>query len=496
MFKKITYLTPYQNEKAKQFIQDLRFGAKQYSFGQVVEKLYAQDDVFFKESPKINIINISSGTSRVKTFIPYLNILVRDLRKHAYYREYFSPQGSASLRKSISIYENAKFGNKKIYDKDDICLTEGATGAISSFFEYFKYIYPEGEILIPTPSYYLFKLAAEHFHIKYHEVLSYQKDGKSNTIFLNIEKILNSITNKTKLIVITNPNNPTGEVYKKNDLIKIIKVAREKNMLLLSDEVFFDLILDTSHSVYTTDFIAEQFNLLKNLFTVKSLSKNRNLPGLRLGYILTKNKSAIEYFAKIQEERVFFATASNFKTILIYDNLLQSISTAKRLIPGKKQDIIISQFLKYYQDIGLFQNEKKATITKLYLQFEKYLKKVNQTYYKYFDFTISEFGGEVEEYVRKQSGFNTFIKIKDLEEVNIFDFCLNLYLHSGIKIEASPYFGLTQKQWENKKNIGFWIRFTFAQDKKIMRDGIRRFLAFKKSYLSNPDKYIRTNLQF
>ena len=96
----------------------------------------------------------------------------------------------------------------------------------------------------------------------------------------------------------------------------------------------------------------------------------------------------------------------------------------------------------------------------------------------------------------KKSAFNTFFKIPCLDSVNMFDFTLNLYIATGVKIEIGPCFGFDQKEWETNPSLGFWLRITFAKDKKILKEGILKFIKFAKKYKTNQKKWIATNLNF
>lgn len=494
--KLIRPLSKYQINRANDFIEDIKKHNGEFSFGQVMEKLYALDKIFFKNLKEFKTINLSSGISQIKTFIPYLDLIASDLKKHKYYRDYSSPSGSQSLRKTIAIYESLRLRNNSTYNDSNVCLTEGATGAISSIFEYFHKKYPSAEIIIPNPNYYLFKLLAEHYGIAYRETITKNKNGLNNGNFIDVKEIINNITDKTKLIVIVNPNNPTGEIYKREDLVKIIKIAMEKDIYILSDEVFFNLIFYKNKNIIETDSIANKLNALNNVITVKSFSKNRNLPGLRIGYVFSKNEELISRIGKIQEERVFFATASNFKTIILHDCFFQSVSILKSFHPKKPLDTIIKDTYCLYNNVDYIRKLNLKDLKKLYIEFEKYLLNTNAIYNNMFDFTTKAFGKEIVAYADKQSGFNSFIKLKGLENINIFDFCLNLYLASGVKIEAAPYFGFNQEIWQLKLNGGFWMRLTFAQDKKTMKEGIERLVEFKKHYLPKNSKFLKFNLLF
>ena len=86
------------------------------------------------------------------------------------------------------------------------------------------------------------------------------------------------------------------------------------------------------------------------------------------------------------------------------------------------------------------------------------------------------------------------VKIKGLDNINNFDFMLNCFLTTGLKTEIGPCFGFSQKVWDNK--LGFWLRLTFAKDKKLFKEGIEKFIEFKKMYLEKPNLFLKTDLFF
>ena len=83
-----------------------------------------------------------------------------------------------------------------------------------------------------------------------------------------------------------------------------------------------------------------------------------------------------------------------------------------------------------------------------------------------------------------------------MKNINMFDFTLNFYLTTGVKIELAPCFGLNQQIWEKDPNLGFWFRITFAKKMSQLSTGIKKLIAFKNIYLSNPNKFIQTGLSF
>jgi len=133
------------------------------------------------------------------------------------------------------------------------------------------------EILIPAPDYPLWTAAVNLSGGKaVHYLCDEEKDWSPD-----IEDIKSKITKKTRGIVIINPNNPTGAVYSKQNLLEIIEVARENNLVIYSDEIYDKILYDdtefTSIASLTDDLMFVTFN---------GLSKTYRAAGYRTGWMV------------------------------------------------------------------------------------------------------------------------------------------------------------------------------------------------------------------
>ena len=146
------------------------------------------------------------------------------------------------------------------------------------------------EILIPAPDYPLWTACAtlSGGHVV-HYICDEQADWNPD-----IEDIKSKITDKTKAIVVINPNNPTGAVYEKDVLEQIVQVAREHELMIFCDEIYDRLIMDG----YQHTSIA---SLAPDLFcvTFSGLSKSHMIAGFRIGWMvlsgdLSKGKDYME----------------------------------------------------------------------------------------------------------------------------------------------------------------------------------------------------------
>ena len=191
---------------------------------------------------------------------------------------YSNSKGIWAARKAIMQYaQNLNIPNLSM---DDIYTGNGASELINLCM---SALLDDGdEILIPAPDYPLWTAFAT---LAGGKVVHYICDEQSEW-YPDLPDIENKITDKTKAIVIINPNNPTGAVYPREVLEGIVKIAREHQLILFSDEIYDRLVMDG----YTHTSIA---SLAPDLFcvTFSGLSKSHMIAGFRIGWmILSGNK--------------------------------------------------------------------------------------------------------------------------------------------------------------------------------------------------------------
>ena len=155
----------------------------------------------------------------------------------------------------------------------DVFVTTGASEAIDICLT--ALVNPGENVLIPSPGYPLYsaiinKLSGEPRPYYLNEDDNWQPD---------IEDIASRIDEKTRAIVIINPNNPTGAVYREEVLRGIIDLALEHNLVIFSDEIYDSLILDEIPHVSTASLNGDV-----PVITFNGLSKNYLAPGFRIGW--------------------------------------------------------------------------------------------------------------------------------------------------------------------------------------------------------------------
>ena len=191
---------------------------------------------------------------------------------------YSSAQGLFSARKAIMQYAQLKkIPNVSI---EDIYTGNGVSELINLCMS--ALLDNGDEILIPSPDYPLWTACAT---LAGGKAVHYICDEQSEW-YPDINDIKKKITDKTKAIVIINPNNPTGALYPKEILQQIVDIAREYGLMIFSDEIYDRLVMDGEKHISIASMAPDVFCV-----TFSGLSKSHMIAGFRIGWmILSGNK--------------------------------------------------------------------------------------------------------------------------------------------------------------------------------------------------------------
>lgn len=208
------------------------------------------------------------------------NEIVRDMMSNLYQSEgYSDSKGIFSARKAIMQYcQLKKIPNVGI---NDIYTGNGVSEMISMSMQ--GLLDSGDEILIPSPDYPLWTAAATLAGGKVvHYICDEQSDWNPD-----IDDIKKKVTDKTKGIVIINPNNPTGALYPKEILLQIVEIAREHELIIFSDEIYDRMVMDGRTHISIASLAPDLMTV-----TFNGLSKSHRIAGYRVGWMcLSGNKS-------------------------------------------------------------------------------------------------------------------------------------------------------------------------------------------------------------
>ncbi|PIR13273.1 aspartate aminotransferase [Candidatus Falkowbacteria bacterium CG11_big_fil_rev_8_21_14_0_20_39_10] len=179
---------------------------------------------------------------------------------------YTSSAGRPDLRKKIAAKLRAE--NNISAKPEEIIMTAGVSGAL--FLAFGACLDPGDEIIVPDPYFVFYKEILTFLGIKIVFLDTYPD------FHIDSEKLKKLITPKTKAILLNSPNNPTGAVYTKEELKKIAQIAKKRNLLIISDEIYEKFDYD--------DKFFSIGSIYKNTLTLNGFSKSQAITGWRLGY--------------------------------------------------------------------------------------------------------------------------------------------------------------------------------------------------------------------
>ena len=187
--------------------------------------------------------------------------------------KYTPTSGILDLRKAIcSKLEN---DNSLLYNPNQIVVSTGAKQSLANAF--LAILNKGDEVIIPVP-----------YWVSYPELVKLA-DGvpvfvntlKENDYKYTIDDLKQVVTNKTKAILINSPNNPTGSIYSREELLEIAEFAKEYNLIIISDEIYEKLIYDNKEIVSIASLSEDSYN---RTIVINGLSKSYAMTGWRIGY--------------------------------------------------------------------------------------------------------------------------------------------------------------------------------------------------------------------
>lgn len=216
---------------------------------------------------------------------------------------YTSNSGLKELRQEISKYLNRKY-NLNYDPLSEMLVTVGGSEAIDIGL---RAILNEGdEVIIPEPSYVSYKpctILAGGVPV----IINLKNE---NNFRLTKKELLEKITDKTKVLILPFPNNPTGAIMEEKDLTEIAEVIKDKNILVMTDEIYSELTYKNKHFS-----IAAIPGMKERTIYINGFSKAFAMTGWRLGYACAP-KPIIEQMTKIHQYAIMCApTTSQYAAV-------------------------------------------------------------------------------------------------------------------------------------------------------------------------------------
>ena len=311
-----------------------------------------------------------------------------------------------------AIQTKLKNENGLEYEVGDIVTNVGAK---HSLFNLFQVLLDEGdEVIIPAP-----------YWVTYPEIVKYSKGvpvfidtNDASEFKITPEQLKNAINDKTKILVLNTPSNPTGSVYSKEDLIALAEVLKDTDVLVFSDEMYEKIMFD---GVKFTSVASISEDMFKRTITINGLSKSVAMTGWRFGYFATPIKEITSAVKKLQSQ-----STSNINSI-----------TQKAAIPA-------------------LLGEADADVEMMRKAFEKRR-----------DIALDMFN-EIDglSVVKPSGAFYLYINCKKVSNDSV-EFCKKLLEEKGVATVPGIGFGTEG-----------YFRFSFATDEASIVEGIKRIKDF------------------
>lgn len=238
------------------------------------------DEANRMEAEGSKILKLNIGNPAPFGFEAPEEVLIDMRHELEYSQGYSESKGIYTARKAIMQYAQLK--NLPNVTINDIYTGNGVSELINLCMQ--ALLDNGDEILIPSPDYPLWTATAT---LAGGKAVHYICDEQSEW-YPDIEDMRKKITDKTKAIVIINPNNPTGALYPKEILEQIVELAREHQLMIFSDEIYDRLVMDGQKHISIASLAPDLFCI-----TFSGLSKSHMIAGFRIGWMVLSGRKDI-----------------------------------------------------------------------------------------------------------------------------------------------------------------------------------------------------------
>ena len=245
----------------------------------VIRAMFEDGKKMSAEFGRENVYDFSLGNPSVYPPVKLKTVIKRlvDNMSPDYLHGYMNNSGYEEVREKIAASLNKRFDTK--FSFKNIIMTVGAAGGLNVILK--TILNPGDEVVTFSPYFGEYRHYTENYGGK---LLAVRPNTEGN-FKPDIDDLKNTVTSKTKALIINTPNNPTGVVYSEEDIKNIASVLKEKSsevghtIFLISDEPYRELVYDSLKVPYLTKYY-------DNTIVCYSYSKSLSLPGERIGYLV------------------------------------------------------------------------------------------------------------------------------------------------------------------------------------------------------------------
>lgn len=278
----------------------------------------------------IKVYHLNIGQPDIKTpkgFFDAVNTFNSDVL------EYAVSQGLPELIDAMIDYYATYDMN---FEKDEILITNGGSEAL--LFSMMAICDPGDNILVPEPFYTNYNGFSSCVNVFVKPITTHPENGFH---LPNKEEICSKIDKNTKAILISNPGNPTGTVYTKEEVHMLADIAKENNLWIIADEVYREFVYDN------LDYISfgNIEEIKDRVIIVDSVSKRYSACGARIGSLACKNKEFISQVLKLCQGRLCVSTLDQIGSIELYKTPNTYFKKVNEEYE-KRRDVLYSELMK------------------------------------------------------------------------------------------------------------------------------------------------------
>lgn len=227
----------------------------------------------------IDVISFGAGEPDFNTPENIINAAIKAMQDGN--TKYTSVNGILPLREAIC--KKFRDDNNLEYKPSQIVVSTGAKQSLANAF--LAILNPDDEVIVPNP-----------YWVSYPELIRladgkpvFVEEDEASSYKFNKENLEKAVTEKTKAIILNSPNNPTGTIYTKEELIEIAEFAKKYDLIIVSDEMYEKLIYDGKKHISIASISSDAY---ERTIVINGLSKSYAMTGWRLGYCGATEKLA------------------------------------------------------------------------------------------------------------------------------------------------------------------------------------------------------------
>ncbi|MEG2984667.1 MAG: pyridoxal phosphate-dependent aminotransferase, partial [Peptostreptococcaceae bacterium] len=278
----------------------------------------------------LKVYHLNIGQPDIKTPSGFFNAITNF---NSEVLEYAVSQGLPKLIDAMIDYYATYDMN---FEKDEILITNGGSEAL--LFAMMATCDPGDNILVPEPFYTNYNGFSSCVNVLVKPITTYPEQGFH---LPTKEDILSKIDKNTKAILISNPGNPTGTVYTKEEVYMLADIAKENDLWIIADEVYREFVYDGLDylSFGNIDEIKDR------VIIVDSVSKRYSACGARIGSLASKNKDFIAQVLKLCQGRLCVSTLDQIGSIELYKTPISYFKEVNEEYK-KRRDVLYNELMK------------------------------------------------------------------------------------------------------------------------------------------------------